>query len=112
MKPICSIQPPMTAMAIGGGHSAFHSEVPQIAEFFTSDTLPAASDQAGAGKGLWPALLHFQSLYAFWVVWGFLALLIGFPGVRIAVAAGGLCVDSDCVVFWVGVHDFEDGVVA
>jgi hypothetical protein len=75
-------------VAIGGGHSAFHSEVPQIAEFFTSDVLPSASDQAGARKGVWPALLHFQSLYAFWVVWGLLALLIGFPAVRVAVAAG------------------------
>jgi hypothetical protein len=80
-------------ITIAGSHSAFLTVAKQISDFLTSPAVPPLSAaappyQANCGARIVSALLELHSKYTVWLVWVVLALVIGFPGVRVATAGG------------------------
>lgn len=80
-------------IAIAGSHSAFLAVAGQISDFLTLSNVPplsaaAPAYQVSCGARLVSTLLELHSKYAFWLVWAILALVLGFPGVRVTMAGG------------------------
>lgn len=78
-------------VTILGEHAAFLDQVPQIAEFVTSPKLldeiqvSPPAERAWSDKAVAWALNRKATL---WLVWIALIMLIGYPGVRVAIAGG------------------------